>query len=365
MDDEQEELAAEEDDMAQPSGGPRARLDVSSRRRGTRLDTEAMPRGERAGMSTWTAPSPRQSARAASGLLGPSSTVAFGAAVGDDRTEDDEVVIDGPAYRSDEELSLLATHDKLVPVDKGWHWSMAAGGGRDFLDRVFPTGSRVMGLLDEPQLPPDFPVSRISFKVALVGGSGVGKSALMANLCGLPVPVQHVETGGCDVCHAYWPVRLARGQILLVRFQFWDVGSVAARKFSYLRDASLAGAQAILYCFSTTDRTTFEELPALMDAVAAAGGRGRTGVIVGTKHDKGTQQQVTEAELASLSAERGMAAYRVSAFERGFLPGADDPDGATDAKNLFAATTSDAVVLLSDLVELLFNLEDDEDEDEV
>lgn len=52
------------------------------------------------------------------------------------------------------------------------------------------------GLLERPVLPPAVAVDTASYKVFVSGKSGVGKTALVAKLAGLEVPVVHHETTG-------------------------------------------------------------------------------------------------------------------------------------------------------------------------
>lgn len=52
------------------------------------------------------------------------------------------------------------------------------------------------GLLERPVLPPAVAVDTASYKIFVSGKSGVGKTALVAKLAGLEVPVVHHETTG-------------------------------------------------------------------------------------------------------------------------------------------------------------------------
>lgn len=52
------------------------------------------------------------------------------------------------------------------------------------------------GLLERPVLPPAVAIDTASYKIFVSGKSGVGKTALVAKLAGLEVPVVHHETTG-------------------------------------------------------------------------------------------------------------------------------------------------------------------------
>lgn len=59
------------------------------------------------------------------------------------------------------------------------------------------TGSLLAtGLLERPVLPPSVVIDTASYKIFVSGKSGVGKTALVAKLAGLEVPVVHHETTG-------------------------------------------------------------------------------------------------------------------------------------------------------------------------
>ena len=60
-----------------------------------------------------------------------------------------------------------------------------------------PPGSLLVpGLLERPVLPPPVAIDTASYKIFVSGKSGVGKTALVAKLAGLEVPVVHHETAG-------------------------------------------------------------------------------------------------------------------------------------------------------------------------
>ena len=46
----------------------------------------------------------------------------------------------------------------------------------------------------------------VKYKICVVGKSGVGKSATVANLCGLSIPNSHADTPGLQVNTTYWYV---------------------------------------------------------------------------------------------------------------------------------------------------------------
>ncbi|KAG8142407.1 hypothetical protein E2320_006321 [Naja naja] len=82
---------------------------------------------------------------------------------------------------------------------------------------------RSFGLLERPVLAPQAAADVAAYKVFVSGKSGVGKSALVAKLAGLEVPLVHHETTGIQTSLVYWPAKLREsGKVLFFRFSFWD-----------------------------------------------------------------------------------------------------------------------------------------------
>ena len=65
---------------------------------------------------------------------------------------------------------------------------------------------RVFGLLERPLLPASVHAEEVKYKICVAGKSGVGKSASVANLCGLGIPNSHADTPGLAVNTTYWCV---------------------------------------------------------------------------------------------------------------------------------------------------------------
>uniref|UniRef100_A0A3B5M956 Ciliogenesis and planar polarity effector 2 n=1 Tax=Xiphophorus couchianus TaxID=32473 RepID=A0A3B5M956_9TELE len=89
----------------------------------------------------------------------------------------------------------------------------------------------------------------------------VGKTALAARLAGLNIPSVHHETTGIQTTVVYWPVKLREnGRVLFFRLQLWDCGENALRRFDHLLPSCKEQVDAVLFLFSFTDRTSFQDL---------------------------------------------------------------------------------------------------------
>ena len=77
-------------------------------------------------------------------------------------------------------------------IEKGW-----LAPKKPQVGPLTPPGSGLTsGLLERPVLPPPVAIDTASYKIFVSGKSGVGKTALVAKLAGLEVPVVHHETTG-------------------------------------------------------------------------------------------------------------------------------------------------------------------------
>ncbi|XP_052648360.1 ciliogenesis and planar polarity effector 2 [Harpia harpyja] len=194
-------------------------------------------------------------------------------------------------------------------LEPGWLLSPA---GRPYLDSIFPKNQRrVFGLLERPALPPNLAVPTVTYKLFLSGKSGVGKTALVATLAGTPVPPIHHETLGIEATTVYWPAKLrASGRPVIFQLQFWDCGDGALKKFEHLLPACKEEADAVLFLFSFTDRSSFEELPAQMSRVVGPDEENLVRVVVGTKFDLSPQADVTEGDVTAFEETWGLPVLR-------------------------------------------------------
>nr|XP_035922915.1 ciliogenesis and planar polarity effector 2 isoform X3 [Halichoerus grypus] len=148
-----------------------------------------------------------------------------------------------------------------------WHESAE---GKEYLACILRKNRRrVFGLLERPVLPPPVAIDTASYKIFVSGKSGVGKTALVAKLAGLEVPVVHHETTGIQTTVVFWPAKLqASDRVVMFRFEFWDCGESALRKFDHMLPACKEKTDAFLFLFSFTDRASFEDLPGQLARVA-------------------------------------------------------------------------------------------------
>ena len=149
-----------------------------------------------------------------------------------------------------------------------YHRAGGGGGGHPSSSIIpsFPFQKRrVFGLLERPLLPPSINAQEVKYKICVVGKTGVGKSATVANLCGLPIPTSHADTPGLRVNTTYWLTRLKHTQnVLLFQLQFWEAGESSAKRFDHVLPACQEKSDAILFLFSHVNKASFTDLPQLV-----------------------------------------------------------------------------------------------------
>ncbi|XP_068598429.1 ciliogenesis and planar polarity effector 2 [Brachionichthys hirsutus] len=180
---------------------------------------------------------------------------------------------------------------------------------KEYFSRILHKKRRKnFGLLETPVMPPHMAVDTVHYKIFISGKSGVGKTALAAHLAGLNIPKMHYETTGIETTVVYWPVKLREsGKVLFFRLQLWDCGENALRRFDHFLPACKEQVDAILFLFSFTDRTSFDDLP---HQISQAEGR-IVKFVVGTKFDLFMHCDVTESDVRNFRESWSLPVMRV------------------------------------------------------
>uniref|UniRef100_A0A6I8NVW6 Ciliogenesis and planar polarity effector 2 n=1 Tax=Ornithorhynchus anatinus TaxID=9258 RepID=A0A6I8NVW6_ORNAN len=208
-------------------------------------------------------------------------------------------------------------------------WHRTAQGQEQLAALLRRTRQRPCGLIERPVLPPQVAADTASYKIYVSGKSGVGKTALVAKLAGLEVPVAHHETPGIQMTVVYWPAKLQdSNRILIFRFEFWDCGEAALKKFDHILPACKERADAFFFLFSFTDRSSFEDLPNQIARVADDAPRA-VKMVIGSKFrtsrfDQYMHTDVPERDLTAFRQTWGLPLLRVKS-----VPGRRLADGRT------------------------------------
>lgn len=145
-----------------------------------------------------------------------------------------------------------------------------------------------------------------TYKVVMLGDSGVGKSCLVLRWAG--APFNHVKrtTIGLDCrgVHA-----LVDGG-LRVRLQFWDIAG--QRRLRHINNSMITDAAAFVAVFDVTNQASFEQIELLLDDMAARVPAGYVACLVGTHVDMVSRRQVPAERVESFAMERGLPYFEVS-----------------------------------------------------
>ncbi|XP_057703212.1 ciliogenesis and planar polarity effector 2 [Corythoichthys intestinalis] len=177
-------------------------------------------------------------------------------------------------------------------------WHLCKDGKEYFSKIQHKKNRKVFGLLEAPVMPPHVPMNTVHYKVFLSGKSGVGKTSLAARLAGLEIPSMHYETTGIETTVIYWPVKLKESsRVLFFRFQLWDCGETALRRFDHLLPSCRERVDAVLFLFSFTDRTSFDDLPNQITKWNELSGSPVATLVVGTKYDLFMHCDVSDRDM--------------------------------------------------------------------
>lgn len=188
-------------------------------------------------------------------------------------------------------MSQVPAPGSILVAD--WH---QCKDGKEYFSKILnKKRRRQFGLLESPVMSPAAAVDTVPYKIYLSGKSGVGKTSVVARLAGLSIPSTHYETTGIETTIVYWPVKLKdSGRVLFFRLQLWDCGETALRRFDHLLPSCKEQVDAVLFLFSFTDRTSFEDLP---NHIAKWTGSSVVKLVVGTKFDLFMHCDVTERDV--------------------------------------------------------------------
>ena len=155
--------------------------------------------------------------------------------------------------------------------------------------------------------------SQNTFRVIVVGNSGVGKSALNMRLVENVFYSEHVPTLGVDFKYSTFSPDES-GAPVPVRLAVWD--SAGQETFLSITQQFIRGADAAFLCFDVTDRRSFTDATtAWKDRVSGEKGGAIAMVLVGCKCDLEGMRAISKSEAAAWAAEKHLPYFETSAKE--------------------------------------------------
>lgn len=216
-------------------------------------------------------------------------------------------------------------------IDLGWYQSEEGQSALAHLrDPLIGTSTKFFGFLERPAVPPSF--VQDSYKLAFVGKSGVGKTSLINLLVngGNQTVISPGETPGVRVTTVYWPAKI-RNQIHLFHLDLWDCGESATKKYNHILPVCKQNASAIVYVFSFTDKSTFEDIDAQL---SRRSGSASCSIVVGTKYGLQSDCQVSQTDVARLESVHKLSVLRVR-YHQGGLRGPNNLGETAFVLNFF------------------------------
>lgn len=179
---------------------------------------------------------------------------------------------------------------------------------------------KTFGLLEKPNVPAY--VEEVTYKIFLVGKSGVGKTSTIAKLSGNTIPVSHSETAGIQTTTVYWPGKIQQfNKIIMFKLQFWDAGEGSLKKFDHVQPACLDKLDCTMYLFSFVDKSSFDDIPQNMGRFS--GPKDNTcKIIMGTKFDQHAHTEITQRDIRDFEQN-----WKIPILKIRNIP---DNDGKTD-----------------------------------
>ena len=110
----------------------------------------------------------------------------------------------------------------------------------------------------------------------------VGKTSFVSSLQQAATIQVPGETPGVRVTNVYWPAKVASEQkVLLFNLEFWDSGEASTKKYNHILPVCKQKASALLYLFSFTDKSSFEDIEAQL--ARRSSNPGCAVIVIGTK----------------------------------------------------------------------------------
>lgn len=96
----------------------------------------------------------------------------------------------------------------------------------------------ISGILEKPSLPS--PIEEVTYKIFMIGRSGVGKTSVVARLAGILDSNNYTETSGIRKTNVYWPVKIW-DKVVLFKLQFWDTSENSIKKYNHILPVCVRG----------------------------------------------------------------------------------------------------------------------------
>ncbi|KAK6642776.1 hypothetical protein RUM43_004278 [Polyplax serrata] len=189
------------------------------------------------------------------------------------------------------------------------------------------SGRKFFGLLERPAVPSN--VEEVSYKLFVVGSSGVGKTATVARLAGLKCSNTYYETSGIQKTNVYWPVKIW-DKIIMFKLQFWDSGKNCIKKYGHILSSCQSQTDALVFVFSFMKKSTLTDLPKTIGAYVKAC-EDPAVVAIGTRFKSPTQLEVTQYDVKEFEMKMQIPVLKI---ENKWTPGRNEVHDVAPVLNM-------------------------------
>jgi len=147
-----------------------------------------------------------------------------------------------------------------------------------------------------------------TFKLVMVGDSGVGKSCLLEKFLDLSSNNAFISTIGYEV-----RTHILKLDGQTVKMQVWDTGG--QERYRPVLATCYKNAFGVLLVYDVTNKKSFTNLQQWLTEVNEFASADVPKLLIGNKSDLAGRRQVEESMAAQFAAERGLAYIETSAME--------------------------------------------------
>ncbi|KAH0947372.1 hypothetical protein HN011_008331 [Eciton burchellii] len=181
----------------------------------------------------------------------------------------------------------------MSAINMNW---LASAEGESLVHHFYVNSSkkrRFYGILEKPSLPST--IEEVTYKIFMIGRSGVGKTSVVAKLAGIPESNTYTETNGIRKTNVFWPVKIW-DKVILFKLQFWDTSESSIKRYNHILPACKDKVDAMCSVFSFDDTSSFNDIPYLMNTMTTVKEK-PANIVIGTKFKPWSNSVINDVQI--------------------------------------------------------------------